>query len=279
MTLHDLKVACPSYHMFDHGQICERCKGGRLRYALINRCTKGSVALSSIAMVEAILHKILRTYERNVNRFIVPSKFYREKSVEWGWSPEHFIHIPNFVNPSSFKPDYSARKFILYIGRLSPEKGLLTLVQAAAKADIPLQIAGGGPQMSVLREKDEITRADITFLGHLSGLELHDAVRSARATVLPSEWYQNAPLSILEPYALGKPVIGAAIGGIPETIKDQKTGIIFESGSVESLASALRQIMEMPVSVLAEMGRCGRELIETKFSEKRYLDRIMSLYA
>lgn len=125
--------------------------------------------------------------------------------VEWGWDDQRFVHIPNFVDATSYQPDYTAGKAFLYFGRLSPEKGLTTLIKAAARVKVAVSMAGDGPQLDELRELAQEEGADVTFLGHLSGQNLHSAVRAARATVLPSEWYENAPISMLESYALGKP--------------------------------------------------------------------------
>lgn len=279
LTLHDLKLACPAYFMFNRGRICERCKGGKLYNVFIQRCIKGSSALSAIVMVERLLHSILGTYEHYVDRFVVPSRFYKKKMVEWGWDPDRFVYIPNAINANVFRPDFNIGKAFLYFGRLSPEKGLTTLIKAAAKAKVPVRIAGTGPQTTILKKVIDETHSDTTFLGYLTGEDLHDAIRSARATVLPSEWYENAPMSILESYGIGKPVIGASIGGIPEMIREGVTGITFKSGSVESLAGALRRIADTPDSKLMEMGRHGRHWVEKNFSTEQYREHVLALYS
>ena len=147
LTLHDLKLACPAYSMFTHDGICERCKKKKLYNIVIHRCVKRSVLLSSIVMVETILHKLLRSYENNVDRFVVPSLFYLEKMIEWGWERRRFVHIPNFVDVGAHRPDFRVGKVFLYFGRLSQEKGLSTLVRAAAMAKVPAWIVGAGPQV------------------------------------------------------------------------------------------------------------------------------------
>lgn len=279
ITLHDLKLLCPAYSMLTNDGICERCKNGKLYNILIHRCMKGSLALSSIVMGESYLHRLLGSYKDNVDRFVVPSRFYKEKMVEWGWDCGRFVHIPNFVDVVSYRPDFSVGKAFLYFGRLSPEKGLVTLVRAAAMARVPVWIAGTGPQEPSLRKFAETAGADVTFLGYLTGEALHNAVRSSRTTVLPSEWYENAPISMMESYALGTPVIGAAIGGIPELIREGETGLTFQSGSVESLAAAMRRVTNMPNEQLSEMGRNGRAWVESDYTAERYRDRLLELYA
>lgn len=279
MTLHDLKLACPAYHMFRRGEICERCKGGRLHNVVTQRCVKDSIPLSAVVMSEALLHGALQSYEKNVDRFVVPCRYYQDKLVEWGWDAKRFVHIPNFVDATGYTPDYSAGKTFLYFGRLSPEKGLITLIKAAAKAKVPVSMAGDGPQLEELRAVAQQEGADVAFLGHLSGEHLHTAVRAARATVLPSEWYENAPISMLESYALGKPAIGAAIGGIPELIPNESVGASFTSKSVDDLAVALRRFADMPDAKVQEMGRGARQLVEQEYSAARYVERIRDLYA
>lgn len=278
MTLHDFKLVCPAYTMFNRGAVCERCKGNKLHNVLIHRCIKDSWASSAIVMVESYLHTVLRTYRHNVDLFIVPSQFYKEKMMEWGWNTECLVQVPNFVDVPTFSPNYCVGKSFLYFGRLSAEKGLITLIKAAALANVALRIAGDGPERCLLREIAERSGSDVTFLGHLTGRSLHDAVRASRAVVIPSECFENAPISLLEAYALGKPVIGSAIGGIPELIREGITGVTFESGSLEGLGSALRYLANLPDSRIQEMGRNGRQWVEADFSGERYFERIMNLY-
>jgi glycosyltransferase involved in cell wall biosynthesis len=278
LTLHDLKLACPAYSMLTHDGICERCKNRRLYNVMTHRCIKGSLSLSGIVMLESALHRLLGSYEKNVDRFVVSSRFYQQKMIEWGCNAHRFVHIPNGIHVAAYKPDFRPGKSFLYFGRLSPEKGLITLINAAAKAKVSLWIAGTGPLDGALHRIAEEQGAEVIFLGYLTGEALHNAVRSARATVLPSEWYENAPMSILETYAMGKPVIGAAIGGIPELVRESETGITFKSGSVESLADALERFKEMPDTHLAEMGRCGRAWVESDYTAERYCDRLLELY-
>ncbi len=278
LTLHDLKLACPAYKMLTHDGICERCKGGRLYNVMWHRCIKESISLSAVVMLESILHRLLCSYSKNVDRFAVPSRFLIEKMVEWGWDRSRFTHIPNFVNVNTLRPNYEVGRPFLYFGRLGPEKGVATLIRAAASVKAPLQIAGAGPEEPTLRRLAADLGADVSFLGYLTGSVLYDAIRSARAVVLPSEWYENAPVSLMEAYALGKPVIGAHIGGIPELVRQGETGITFQSGSAESLATALRTFADMSAGRLAKMGRCGRVWMKAEYTAQRYCVRVLALY-
>ena len=278
LTLHDLKIACPAYSMLAPDGICERCRNGRLYNVVLHRCLKGSTTLSAVAMVEAVLHKVLGSYSRCVNRFIVPSRFYLEKLCDWGWPRSLFRHVPNFVDVHRYQPQYAPGDSFVYVGRLSREKGLKTLIRAAAIARARVSVIGTGPQLEELQKLAVQLNADVAFLGYLTGDALQDAIRGARAVVLPSESYENAPLSVLEAYALGKPVIGARIGGVPELVREGETGIGFDSGDVDSLTAALVNVAERSVAELESMGRRAREWVEKEFTATLYRDRVVDIY-
>ena len=175
-------------------------------------------------------------------------------------------------------PDFSAGKTFVYLGRISPEKGLKTLVRAAALSGCRVRIVGAGPQLEELRQLADRLSADVTFVGYLSGAALHDEVRAARALVLPSECYENAPMSVLEAYALGKPAIGARIGGIPEEIREGQTGFTFPSGDSDALADAMRRVSDLPDAQISDLGREARRWVEQDFSASIYRERMVDLY-
>ena len=278
MTLHDFKVACPAYKMFTHGAVCERCRGGALHNVIRQRCIKGSLAMSTLVWLESTVHRMLDVYQKNVTRFVVPSRFLLSKLTAWGFDPARFVHIPNFVAVDPNEPGRGSGQVITYVGRLVPEKGVATLIQAAARARVPLRVVGTGSEEASLRETAANSGGDISFAGHLSGAELHDAIAHSRAVVVPSEWYENAPISVMEASALGRPVIGARIGGIPELIREGETGFLFESGNIDSLADALAQVQGLSDARLDEMGRAGREWMQSDFTPSRYRERMLGLY-
>ena len=279
MTLHDLKLLCPARTMWSHGEICEACKGGRLRNVVARRCMKGSLALSSLIYVESSVHQGLRTYQRNVDKLIAPSQFVLGKFLEWGWPAEQLVHIPNFVDAARFTPNFSAGRAFLYFGRLSDEKGLTTLVKAAALARAPLWLVGSGPEEQGLRSLAESLGADVTFYGFKTDDALWNLVRAARVVVVPSECYENAPMSILEAYSLGKPVIGARIGGIPEMVRDEETGCLFESQNVDELARVLDRVAGVADAIIERWGAQARRWIEQEYSSARYYERLVDLYS
>jgi glycosyltransferase involved in cell wall biosynthesis len=279
MTLHDLKIACPAYSMLTHDGVCERCRDGRLFQVATNRCMKGSIALSTLIMIESYLHRYLGSYLTNVDRFLVPSRFYLHKLVEWGFDAARFEYVPNFVDTEAVQPRFAPGTRFVYFGRLSPEKGLVTLLYAAARARVGMDLVGTGPQTAELETLAKSAGTDVRFLGYQSGAALEAAIGSARAVVVPSEWYENAPLSVLEAAALGKPLIVANIGGLPELVSDGETGWIFEARSIDALADRLASAAAAPNAVLEAMGRAARERVARDFSPRRYRDDIRRVYS
>jgi glycosyltransferase involved in cell wall biosynthesis len=279
MTLHDLKLLCPAYSMLNTQGICEQCKGGHIYNIVLNKCMKQSLPLSTLIFSESLVHRMSNIYQKNIDMFILPSKFYLNKFIEWGWAPNRLIHIPNFVDTDTLQPHYQPGKYFVYFGRLSKEKGVKTLIQAANEANVALKIIGSGPLEEELKILASSLNANVTFLGYQSGKALHDTIRNAKAVVLPSEWYENAPLSVMEAYALGKPVIGANIGGIPELIKEGETGVTFESANVVSLSNALADFNHMTNDAVIAMGEIAREWVENEYTIEKYSKRLQNLYS
>ncbi len=279
LTAHDLKILCPAYTMLSNGSVCEACKGGKVWNVATRKCIKGSATLSSLIALEAMVHGALKSYRHNVNRVVTPSRFYRDKFVEWGWPESQLLYVPNYVDASQFEPEYSAGDYFFYFGRLVRDKGVHTLIRAAADADVPLLIAGTGPHTDEFKALAAELGARVQFLGFRSGDDLHDLIKKARAVVLPSEWYENAPISLLEAYAFGTPVIGADIGGIPEMINTGETGWLFESGSIESLSEALDTVNRMSAADLEDAGRAARQHVEQHYNPAVYRESMQQLYS
>jgi glycosyltransferase involved in cell wall biosynthesis len=280
MTLHDYKLICPSYKLMRAGAICEDCKHGTYYNAIRRRCHKGSFLASAIYACESYFNDVLNKYRKKVRFFISPSLFLRKKLIEFGWPPSKIMCIPNFVNESRFRPLYAPGDYFLYIGRLSSEKGLSTLVRAfrgIRSKNAKLIIVGEGPCKNELQT---IASPDprIRFAGYLSGDPLEQVTRNALAVVVPSEWYENAPLSVLEALAYGKPVIGSRIGGIPEMIDDGVNGFLFESADSADLRDKLEFVLSMSPHQITEMGRAARRRIETDYTADLHYRRLMDVY-
>jgi glycosyltransferase involved in cell wall biosynthesis len=188
------------------------------------------------------------------------------------------VHIPNSVAVDAQAVNQSPGDTFVYLGRLVPEKGVATLIRAAAKARIRLRIIGTGSEEAALRKLAADLGGDVEFTGYLTGPALRAALEGARAVVVPSEWYENAPISVMEASALGLAVLGADIGGIPELIRPDETGFVFASGNVDSLAELLARVQGLPAAALRRLGMAGREWMRADFSHSAYRDRMMELY-
>lgn len=281
-TLHDYKLVCPAYLLMTEGRICERCRGGRYHEAFRHRCLLDSRAASLVGTIEAYFHAWRRTYAE-VDRFLCPSRFLLEKIASFGISRTRLVHLPYFLDASRYRPalEPAARMVALYVGRLSREKGIATLIEGMArlpKGRLELEVLGDGPLRETLeRRATEICPDRVRFLGFRSGEALHETIRHAAFAVVPSEWYENLPFAILETFALGRPVLGARIGGIPELVESGRTGRLFKSGDVDALAEALLW-MTGPEADLGTMGREARRRIEMSYSVEPHLERLLTLY-
>lgn len=279
MTAHDLKLACPSYKMVNQAGVCERCKGGNFLHTIKHRCVRGSLAVSALVALESSVHRMFGLYKNNIDMIVAPSIFMRDKLMEWGWSGDQIRHIPNYVHLESFHPRYQPGNYFVYFGRLQLDKGVATVIRAASKAKVPLQVVGTGPDEEALKRIAEESEGDVVFHGYQQGESLRSLVSSSRAVVLASEIYENAPMSVLEGYAMGKPAIGARIGGIPELIKDGETGLLFESGVVDELAECLARFSALNDRQVEEMGRQCRDFVSANFCSSIYMSRMLGLYS
>lgn len=279
LTAHDLKLACPSYLMLSKDKICEKCRGGKFYNAVANKCIKGSSAASLLIAIEMYVHKTFKLYENYVDMVVAPSRFYRDKLIDWGWPQERITHVPNFVPHFQWKPiDSEQEKRVVYFGRLSGEKGIRTLIEAAALSQVPVAIVGKGPIQSDLEAEARRLGAPVSFLGFRRGDALWQEVANSMAVCLPSEWYENSPLSVLESLQLGVPVIGARIGGIPELIRHGETGWIFKSGDARQLAAALVEAVNVPVQRRKVMASACRQYVNLVHGEGEYYNKMLSIY-
>ncbi len=278
MTMHDYKMVCPSYTMFSNGKPCEKCKNGRYYWCFIKKCTKNSSAKSLINVIEMYLHhKILHIY-KGIDIFISPSIFLKNKLQEMGFR-QKTVHLFNFLDTKDYLPEFGSKdKTICYLGRLSEEKGLFRLLEAMRSINTKLKIIGDGPIREDLKEKvRKENLKNVSFLGYKSGSELKGEVRKSMALVIPSEWYENNPIAVLEAFALGKPVIGARIGGIPELVKDEQTGFVFESGNLDDLRDKIKHLLRNS-GLAIDMGKNARKFVEENFNSEKYYRELMKIY-
>ncbi|MGA2192995.1 MAG: glycosyltransferase [Nitrospirota bacterium] len=278
MTLHDFKLTCPVYTHRQNGGVCEACKGRRFYHALLGRCVRGSITKSALIMAEMCLHHLILDIYKKIDLFISPSRFLMEKTKEMGFAG-NIAHLPNFIYPENYVPAYGSEEDnIVYFGRLSPEKGVATLIEAVKGLSVKLKIIGEGPQKYELLKKLRSEKIDnVELLGFKSGDSLHNEIRRSAFTVIPSEWYENNPMSLIESFALGKAVIGARVGGIPELVKDDETGLTFEAGSSMDLREKISSLLA-DKALAVRMGENARRLAEEELNPGRHYDCLMSIY-
>jgi glycosyltransferase involved in cell wall biosynthesis len=279
-SLHDYKLICPGYLLMTHGEICERCKGGCYFNAVVHRCLLDSYPASVVGWIEMSLHATLKTYAK-VSRFLCPSRFLLEKFAEFGVPREKLVHLPYFLPLGDYAPAHAPSDHFIYLGRLSREKGIATLLRALRErrgTRLTCRILGEGPLESDLkRQAAEWKLTRVEFSGHLQGEPLQRAIREAAFTVVPSEWYENLPFSVLESFALGTPVVGARIGGIPEMVVDHETGRTFASGDAQDLAATI-DWMEAHAGESIEMGRRARKIIEERYAPGPHAEKLEQVY-
>ncbi len=239
-TLHDYKLICPSYCCLRDGSPCELCFTDKSQ-VLKTRCMKGSLAASAIGWLEAVKWSKSRL-QHATDLFVCPSAFMKAKMEQGGFSSDKLDVLCNFVDPVKFKQFSDTaivdrQDYYCFVGRLSPEKGVATLLDAASKLPYTLKIAGDGPLGDELRQ--QYGHLDnIQFLGHQNAQAVSRLIAEARFSIIPSEWYENNPLSVIESLCGGTPVVGADMGGIPELITPD-SGIIFRHGDTQAISSAI----------------------------------------
>lgn len=272
-TMHDYKLVCPSYSCLNGGSVCEQCIDGSKRGVYANRCMKGSRAASLLAWMEAEYWNVKRL-ERCTDCFVCPSEFMASKMRKGGFDEKKIRVVCNFVDPEKVNDQKVCTErgdYYTYIGRLSKEKGVETLLKAAVQFQIPLKIAGGGPLTDDL--KSRFGRCDnIEFLGHQNAGQVKELLSHARFSVMPSECYDNNPLSVIESLCMGTPVVGARIGGIPELIAPG-SGLLYRSGSVDSLANNIAAAWEQTFDYAA----IAKQSLP-RFSAERYLKEVNEIY-
>ncbi len=273
LTLHDYKPVCPVYNRLRHGTPCSLCLDGNFRHVLSNRCADHSLLKSAMMYAEAVVQRQLGSYE-NVDAYIAPSQFMAEAISHR--IPKERVHLLyNGIDTSSVQVSNSDEGYALYLGRLSAEKGVETLLKAhaAASGQWPLVVAGTGPLEAGLKLKYQ----QAEFVGHVTGDRLKAVIEGAAVLVIPSEWYENCPMSVLEAMSYGKPVIGSRMGGIPELVVDGVTGLLFKAGDAYDLEACLNKLMS-DVGLRRRLGTQARQRVESEFSLKRHNTCLMDIY-
>jgi glycosyltransferase involved in cell wall biosynthesis len=279
MTLHDYKIACPSYQMLDHGRPCDACVEGSAMQAVRRRCKGGSLTASAVLSLESSIHRALGAYDP-VHLFISPSRFLAGVMVRTGIAADRVRVVNHFVESTLPQPPAGARAGFVVAGRLSHEKGIDTLIKALAhsRGDYEIHVAGDGPLRADLEALAKtVAPHRVVFHGRLDKPALQALVAGSIATVVPSRWYENQPMTILESYAAQVPVVVTNLGGMPELVRDTEDGLVVPPDDPAALAGALDRLAAAPEAA-HEMGRQGRLRLAQEFDPGLHLRRLEAAY-
>lgn len=277
--LHNFRFLCPNGLFYTHGEICQRCMGGNFIHAVRLRCLHGSLAQSAAYAASLALHWKIGTFPHKLGALIAanPSTaaYFQERLGEG--IPihvlEHFIDIP----PSPQRKTLG--RAVVYMGRLSQEKGVWTILDAAHRlADIPFHLIGAGPLEGALRQAARERRLDNVHIhGFIAGERRFDFLREALCVIVPSLVYEQFGIAVLEAYAWELPVIASNLGALAHIVRDGETGLLFLAGDVAALVASIRQLASNPSTALA-MGQQGRQLLEAAYNPETYYARLMQIY-
>lgn len=270
-TLHNFRLGCPNGLLMRDGQPCEDCLGRMPLPALVHGCYRGSRAQTAVLVAGVALHRTRGTVRRAVHRYIVLSEFARSRFEAMGLPPERLVQKPQFVPAPA--PSLAPREGLLYVGRLSQEKGVEVLAQALQAApQVVVRIAGHGPLQGLLQ-----ACPNARLLGTLSPAQVLAAMAASSAVLLPSVCYEGAPRAVVEAYATGTPVIASDIGSLPEAVVHGRTGWLVTPGDPQAWAEALRRADAQP-RLMAAMGQHARAAYDTRHTPERNLAWLLDIY-
>lgn len=277
MTVHDYRLVCPAYTFKNgEGQFCEKCKTGSFYNCIINKCSNNNLSNSILLTLDSYFRSQFYKPIEMINKFLFVSQFSRNKHIEIDSRyEEKSTYLYNFT-PKATRIKDQRGNYFLYIGRISKEKGVETLIKAFKRTpNSKLKILGTGPLMNIL--KKNIT-PNIEFLGFKQGEELNDYVRNAMYVIVPSECYENNPMAIVESTTMGTPIIGSNIGGIPELINKHGNGFLFPPGSVDDLCKTIQHAYNISDEEYGSISNRALEFSKANFSEEAHYKKLMDIY-
>jgi glycosyltransferase involved in cell wall biosynthesis len=278
-TLHNYRLLCPTATFYRDGKICEECLHGSLLRGIEHACYRNSRSATAAAAGMLLFHRLRGTWQRDVSSYIALTEFSRNKFIEGGLPAEKLFVKPNFVHPDPGIGN-GKREYGLFVGRLSPEKRVSTVLQAWDRIShpIPMLVIGGGPDLHGLKQQAETHRLDqVRFLGQLPRNETLEAIQKARFLVFSSEWYENFPVTIAEAFACGTPVIASRLGAMKEIIDHGQSGLHFNPGDPDDLARIVEWSWAHPEELRA-MGQKARRVYESKYTAATNYPLLMNIY-
>lgn len=273
-TLHNYRVVCPAATLFRDGQPCTDCVRAPVPFpAVVHACVRGSRSQSAVAAATATAHRALGTYSRHVNRYIALTAFQRRLVVN-ALPQGRIVVIPNFLEPDPGQ-GVEDRSGILFVGRLSEEKGVAPLLAAAELEPDVISVAGDGPLVDGVEEA--AARGRLHHLASLGPRDVFDAMKRSLALVVPSVWYEGFPMVVLEAFATGTPVIASRVGSLAELIDHRITGLLVEPGDGAALAEQARWAVDHPAE-MASMGANARRRYEERYRGPSHLAKLVATY-
>lgn len=278
-AVHNYRLLCPGASFLRDGKVCEECMEHGVWRGVRYGCYQGSRAATAVVAAMITTHRILGTWSRLIDCYLVPTQFARSKFIEAGYPPEKLVFKPHFVYPDPGEGK-SHRSYALYVGRLSSEKGLRTLLSAwgRLRTSVPLQIVGDGPMRAELEEYVlQLGLTGVCFRGNLSREQTMAAMQGARLLIFPSEHYEAFGMVIIEAFACGTPVIATAHGSPKELVEDGRTGRLFNPSNAPELAERVTWAWEHPEATEL-WGRQARSEYEAKYTAQRNYQMMMGAY-
>ncbi len=280
-TAHDVQAICPAITMLDGDMnICEACMGGKYMNCTKKTCIKNSKMKSLLGTIEGYYYRNKKIYTNKIDYIITPSEFYKDKFIKDGINKTKIKAIHNSIDVNKYDVKTADKGYALYFGRLSKEKGILNLIEAFSKLkDGSLYIAGEGPEKENIIEfiKNNKLEDRIKLLGFLNSEQMIEQISNCKFVVVPSIWYENCPYSVLETLAIGKPIIGANIGGIPELVNDNENGYIYYYNNVNELSEKMKKLFEND-DIVKKFSKKSKELAKELYSKENYYNKLMEIY-
>ena len=294
LTLHNYRLICPGSLLMRSGQLCEECMGRTIPWpGVIHKCWRDRRTHTAVAATMLATHRFLQTWTEQVDLYIALTEFSRKKFIQGGIPGDKIVVKPNSVNDSTLSEatgvtthglqntflSSEITPYALFVGRLSPEKGIQTLLQAwRTLPENKLIIAGDGPLLyEAQRFVNQNNTKNIFLLGRQSQAEVARFMNRARLLVGPSECYENFPMTLVEAFASSLPVIASRLGAMAEIVEDGRTGLLFEPGNAEDLANKVAWAWAHPEE-MAEMGKEARSEYEAKYTAERNYQILMEIY-
>lgn len=277
-TLHNFRLLCPAFSLFRNGHVCEECPASGLWRSVWHGCYRSSRAMTANVALMLQVHRIRQTWDNSVDTYVALSEFARQKFIEGGLPSDKLRVKPNFVYPDPGERE-SPGDYAIFVGRLSPEKGVTTLLAAweLLGLSIPLVIVGDGPLRKLLEDESKKKHlSTVRFTGALPMAETRNAIRQSAFLIAPSLWYEG-PMTIFEAFACGTPVLCSRLGAMQEIVTDHLNGLHFFAGGEEDLACKVQWAWNNR-DRLAAMGRAARHTYESRYTAERNYDMLIKIY-